>query len=144
MPQPDGLGHRHVRKNEGNQWTIKTTPNESREPKWNDSCSKTNAWRTRYSASRTPEQNDWRGRLPNDDEVHQWFEGIDRKLEHEAADREVLLFNHGAMTTVLPKSTERYQPDLQVRYQEILTTCNKAYADADYKYWIGRFQQAGL
>ena len=84
------------------------------------------------------------GRLPNDDEVHQWFEGIDRKLEHEAADREVLLFNHGAMTTVLPKATERYQPDLQVRYQEILTTCNKAYADADYKYWIGRFQQAGL
>lgn len=84
------------------------------------------------------------GRLPNDDEVHQWFEGIDRKLEHEAADREVLLFNHGAMTTVLPKSTERYQPNLQVRYQEILTTCNKAYADADYKYWIGRFQQAGL
>lgn len=84
------------------------------------------------------------GRLPNDDEVHQWFEGIDRKLEHEAADREVLLFNHGAMSTVLPKSTERYQPDLQVRYQEILTTCNKAYADADYKYWIGRFQQAGL
>lgn len=84
------------------------------------------------------------GRLPNDDEVHQWFEGIDRKLKHEAADREVLLFNHGAMSTVLPKSTERYQPDLQVRYQEILTTCNKAYADADYKYWIGRFQQAGL
>lgn len=83
-------------------------------------------------------------RLPNDDEVHQWFEGIDRKLKHEAADREVLLFNHGAMSTVLPKSTERYQPDLQVRYQEILTTCNKAYADADYKYWIGRFQQAGL
>ena len=84
------------------------------------------------------------GRQPNDDEEHQWIEGIDRKLEHEAADREVLLFNHGAMTTVLPKSTERYQPDLQVRYQEILTTCNKAYADADYKYWIGRFQQAGL
>ena len=84
------------------------------------------------------------GRLPNDDEVHQWFEGIDRKLKHEAADREVLLFNHGAMSTVLPKSTERYQPDLQVRYQEILTTCNKAYADADYKYWIGCFQQAGL
>lgn len=84
------------------------------------------------------------GRLPNDDEVHQWFEGIDRKLEHEAADREVLLFNHGSMSTVLPKSTERYQPDLQVRYQEILTTCNKAYADADYKYWIDRFQQAGL
>lgn len=84
------------------------------------------------------------GRLPNDEEVHQWFEGIDCKLEQEAADREVLLFNHGAMSTVLPKSTERYQPDLQVRYQEILTTCNKAYADADYKYWIGRFQQAGL
>lgn len=84
------------------------------------------------------------GRLPNDDEVHQWFEGIDRKLKHEAADREVLLFNHGAMSTVLPKSTERYQPNLRVRYQEILTTCNKAYADADYKYWIGRFQQAGL
>lgn len=84
------------------------------------------------------------GRLPNDDEVHQWFEGIDCKLEHEAADREVLLFNHGAMSTVLPKSTERYQPDLQVRYQEILTTCNKAYADADYQYWIDRFQQAGL
>lgn len=84
------------------------------------------------------------GRLPNNDEVHQWFEGIDRKLKHEAADREVLLFNHGAMSTVLPKSTERYQPNLQVRYQEILTTCNKAYADADYKYWIGRFQQAGL
>lgn len=84
------------------------------------------------------------GRLPNDDETRQWLEGIDSKLEHEAADREVLLFNHGAMSTVLPKSTERYQPDLQVRYQEILTTCNKAYADADYKYWIGRFQQAGL
>jgi len=84
------------------------------------------------------------GRLPNDSEVQQWFQGVDSKLQRETADRDVLLFNHGAMTTVVPQATERYQPDLAIRYQELSTSCNKAYADADRKYWMDRLQKAGL
>lgn len=80
------------------------------------------------------------GRLPNDYEIQQWFKGVDAKLAREAADREVLLFNHGSMTTVVPPATERYKPDLSVRYRELSATCNKAYADADRKYWMGRMR----
>lgn len=83
-------------------------------------------------------------RLPNDDETRQWLEGIDSKLENESADRDVLLFNHGSMTTVVPPATERYQPDLTIRYQELASTVNKTYASADRKYWLERIQQAGL
>lgn len=84
------------------------------------------------------------GRLPNDDETRQWLEGIDSKLENERADRDVLLFNHGSMTTVVPPATERYRPDLTIRYQELASTINKTYASADRKYWLDRIQQAGL
>lgn len=84
------------------------------------------------------------GRLPNDDETRQWIEGIDSKLKHESADREVLLFNHGSITADVPPATERYRPDLNIRYQELATTINKTYAFADRKYWLGRIQQAGL
>lgn len=82
------------------------------------------------------------GRLPNDDETRQWLEGIDSKLENESADRDVLLFNHGSMTTVVPPATERYQPDLTIRYQELASTVNKTYASTDRKYWLERIQQA--
>lgn len=84
------------------------------------------------------------GRLPNDDETRQWLEGIDSKLENESADRDVLLFNHGSMTTVVPPATERYRPDLNIRHQELASTINETYASADRKYWLGRIQQAGL
>lgn len=86
----------------------------------------------------------FKGRLPNDDETRQWLEGIDSKLENERADRDVLLFNHGSMTTVVPPATERYRPDLTIRYQELAFTINETYAAADRKYWLGRIQQAGL
>lgn len=84
------------------------------------------------------------GRLPNDSETRQWLEGIDSRLEHEYADRDVLLFNHGSMTTIVPPATERYQPDLDVRYQELASTINETYADSDRKYWLSRIRQAGL
>ena len=48
------------------------------------------------------------------------------------------------MTTVVPPATERYQPDLTIRYQELASTINETYASADRKYWLERIQQTGL
>lgn len=81
------------------------------------------------------------GRLPNEPCVYEWIRGIDERLQQEAADREVLLFNHGSMTNIIPQATERVRPDIEVRRRELLVNCNEMYADADYEYWKSKLSE---